>query len=207
MYQDYLSSKGLRADPWAHQVLYDVFDFYAAAYDPTESDDEKLRFWAEFTRRLFERTNVRDFDLNNINDHAQAIRDIFGPNHFDLYPEVKDVLHRLKNEGFRLGVISNWQRGLDVFLRELGILTCLDLVMTSAEVGFEKPDARFFEEAIRRMQLPPEQLLHVGDSLEDDFQGAISAGIDAVLLDRGNDVSHGEVKKVRDLRELEELLV
>jgi hypothetical protein len=57
-YQEYLSAVGLACDPWEHQVLYDVFEYFGAAYRPTLTEAAKLSFWTEFTRRLFERTNT-----------------------------------------------------------------------------------------------------------------------------------------------------
>ena len=58
-YQDYLAARGYVCEPWEHQVLYDVFEYYGASYDSALTEEAKLSFWTEFTRRLFERTNVR----------------------------------------------------------------------------------------------------------------------------------------------------
>ena len=93
LYQQYLVSKGLSADAWEHQVLYDVFAFYADAYVPDAADAQKLQFWVEFTNRLFQRTGVSPSKSGDAAEHAGTIRDIFGPGHFRLYPEVRDVLH------------------------------------------------------------------------------------------------------------------
>ena len=134
-YLDYLSSVGLSADPWEHQVLYDVFAYYGSSYTPALSDEAKRSFWIEFTRRLFERTNVRAPGAIDYAEHAQPIRDIMGPNCFALYEESLQVLRELREAGFRLGVVSDWQKGLGVFCQELGLGTYLDVVVASDEVG------------------------------------------------------------------------
>ena len=91
-YQNYLSAVGFDSDPWQHQVLYDVFEYYASSYTPALTDEAKLSFWTEFTRLLFERTNVRAPSTIDCAEHAQAIRDIMGPNCFAVF---EDALHAL----------------------------------------------------------------------------------------------------------------
>ena len=83
-----------------------------------------------------------------------------------------------------MGIVSNWQRGLSHFCRELGLLERVDFVVASAEVGLEKPDRRIFELAARRMGLAPEAMLHVGDHPIEDVDGAREAGLSALLLTR-----------------------
>jgi FMN phosphatase YigB (HAD superfamily) len=171
----YLASRGLKADPWDGRILYDVFDYYADGYRPNSSDQEKRSFWIEFTRLFFERANV-NCTPNAAQIHADSIRDIFGPGCFCLFSDVRQTLSGLKGRGVRLGVISNWQRGLNHFCAELDIAPYFDAIISSAEVGYEKPDARIFKEALTQLKVPPEHTLHVGDSINDDFNGATEAG-------------------------------
>jgi HAD superfamily hydrolase (TIGR01662 family) len=121
---------------------------------------------------------------------------------FGVYPEVADVLRSLKENGFRLGVVSNWDYRLPVVLNDLGIGRFFDFVLTSAACGCEKPDARIFQEALRRARAEPEETMHVGDSCERDVQGAQRVGIHAVLLQRESDEGSGNVCVIHDLSEL-----
>jgi putative hydrolase of the HAD superfamily len=82
-------------------------------------------------------------------------------------------------------VVSNWQCGLGHFCTELGIGSWLDHVFSSAEVGSAKPDPGIFAEACRRLSVPAERILHVGDTLVDDLQGPQTYGMQALLIDRG----------------------
>lgn len=204
LYQDYLTAQGLHSAPWDHEVLYEVFDYYAGAYNPKLSADDKMRFWEQFTRRLFELTGVTGEAAHDLEKHAGVIRDIFGPQHFQLYPEVPHVLDKLHGRGLRLGVISNWQKGLAHFCDELGILTRLEVVISSAEVGVEKPDPTIFQEASRRLRVAPKVILHVGDQLADDVNGAKNAGYRSVWLNREGERS--EECAISSLMEIEELI-
>jgi putative hydrolase of the HAD superfamily len=204
-YREYLSAAGLTADPWEHQVLYDVFEYYGSAYSPTLAEDAKLSFWIEFTRRLFERTNARGPGVVNHAVHAPAIRDIMGSGCLALYEDALPVLRELKETGLRLGVISDWQKGLSHFCDELGIGEYLEVVVTSAEAGYQKPDARLFDAARRRLDVAAHEILHVGDRVE-DVEGAEAAGFSAVLLDRKGTLPARQVRVIATLRELHSLI-
>jgi FMN phosphatase YigB (HAD superfamily) len=56
LFSEYLASRGLESGHWDRRLLYEVFDYYSHAYNPQSSDQEKLKFWTEFTRLLFERS-------------------------------------------------------------------------------------------------------------------------------------------------------
>ena len=207
-FQEFLVDHSLYADAWEHQVLYDIFEYYADFYNPNAFESVKDSFWAEFTLRLFQRTSVAGCDKEMAKEFAPTIRDIFGPNHFELYPEVHEVLKSLKKRDLKLAVISNWQRGLKYFCQELGIFDYFNELVVSAEVGYQKPDPGIFQEASKRLNLEPGQILHVGDSIVDDIQGASSVGFNVVLLDRTNELElkSDEVTKISTLHELEKVL-
>ena len=201
----YLVSKGLTADPWDRRILYALFEYYADAYQPGTSDFEKQSFWVEFTRRLFEKARV-SCAPDEIHVHGNAVGNIFGSSCFQLFADVAPTLDRLKRQGLRLGLISNWQRGLKQFCEELGVAGYFDVIISSAEVKSEKPDPRIFREALARLDALPECALHVGDSIDEDVGGASAVGMRAMLLDRGGIHSSVAVSKIHDLHELEHVL-
>lgn len=205
-FREYLALEGLSGAPWDRRVLYEVFDYYAGTYRPELSDSEKRSFWTEFTRLLFERARV-NCSPDEIGAHAHAISEIFGSRCFHLFADVKETLSALKASGLRLGLISNWHGGLHYFCEELGIARYFDAIVSSAEVGCEKPDPRIFREALTRLRTSPEQTLHVGDSIDDDFRGAKAAGLDSVLVDRRSVHGGFADRKVSDLHELKGILL
>ncbi len=131
---------------------------------------------------------------------------LVGSVHFGVYPEVVGVLQRLKENGCILGVVSNWDYRLPAILNELGVGCFFDFILTSAACGYEKPDARIFQEALRRAQVAPEEALHVGDSYERDFIGAQQVGIQPVLLQREGEVDDEGTCVLRNLDELPQIV-
>lgn len=203
-YQEFLADNSLKADPWEHRVLYDIFEYYADSYIPNACESVKLSFWEEFTFRLFQRTNVAGCDRTMAQKHLTAIRDIFGSTYFELYPEVQETLEKLKTKKIKLAIISNWQRGLKIFCLELGILDYFNDLFVSTELGCQKPDPGIFKTAHEKLQVAPDNILHVGDSLIDDIQGGSSAGFNVVLLDRTNETAlkNENITKISGLDEL-----
>jgi putative hydrolase of the HAD superfamily len=107
-----------------------------------------------------------------------------GPGPFRVFPEVPAVLTRLRRAGFRLLVVSNWDRRLHPLLRSLGLREAFELVLASAEEGVHKPDARLFERAAGRLGIGGSRIVHVGDGVHEDADGARGAGWGSWLLSR-----------------------
>ena len=202
LFLGYLASQGLRSAPWDRRILYNVFDYYSAVYKPESSDEEKRLFWIQFTNLLFEQLQVGGTTVSQSELHAAAIRDIFGSGCFELYVDVQPVLQALRRRGQRLAVVSNWHRGLDSFCHEMNLSNLLDAVISSSDIGIEKPDPRIFLEAVRRLRVQPDCIVHVGDEPNDDFTGAVAAGLRAILIDRRNTYST-HPNRIESLYELE----
>jgi putative hydrolase of the HAD superfamily len=99
-----------------------------------------------------------------------------------VFPEVAEVLARAGREGFRVAVVSNFDRRLHRILEGLDL--SFEFVLTSADARARKPAPSIFRQALGRLGLPAGQVLHVGDSPSADGEGARAAGIEAFLLDR-----------------------
>ncbi len=196
MLMEYLRSAGLESGPWEHQVLYDVFatdgDGYAAGLGLAEREE----YLERFAERLFRRLGVRG---GVARAHAAAIWELLGPTSLVPYPEVGEVLGALRRAGYRLAIVSNWPCGLGAFCRELGFGQLFEHVLASAEVGYAKPDARIFLEACRRLGVGPERVLHVGDTVAEDVEGARAAGVRPLLLARAEAPVQAGIEWVRDL--------
>ncbi len=96
-------------------------------------------------------------------------------------PGVVQSLQALKELGLRLGVGTNMSADLQFEkLRRLGLTPYLDLLVTSEEIGVEKPDPRLFLLCAEKAGTAPERCLFVGDSLEKDALAARTAGMQGV---------------------------
>jgi len=199
---DYLTAEGLPAAPWEHRVLYDAFDYYGQSYRVDFTATEERAFWMQFTDRLFRRLQVGGGAPPPAALHAEAVRQLMGPSSLALYEDALPMLEWLGGSGLRKGIVSNWQRGLGHFCRELGILDYFDFVVVSAEVGFEKPDIKMFEIAAQRMGLPPGEILHVGDNPLQDVAAATECGFQALHLVREDSTEVPTPPVIASLREL-----
>lgn len=113
------------------------------------------------------------------------------PKSFSIFDDVKPTLLKLKEMGLATGVLSNLNEDLAPLVEELGIASSIDALVTSREVGVEKPDPRMFNVALEKVGVLPAEAVHVGDQYHSDVRGARSVGMGAVLLDRG--IWHSEI--------------
>ena len=101
----------------------------------------------------------------------------------DLYPDVRPCLTALKDAGYVVGIAGNQTRRAGGLLRELNLPA--DFIVTSDDLGAEKPSAAFFDMLIDSQALEAPKTLYVGDRYENDILPAQEAGIRGVLLRRG----------------------
>lgn len=104
---------------------------------------------------------------------------------FPLFPDVRPVLARLRRDGYRLAIVSNWERRLVRLCAAHGLRPSFEFVLASEQVGFAKPGRLLFAAALERAGCEPRQALYLGDSLDLDARAAAEAGLASVLLDRG----------------------
>lgn len=122
---------------------------------------------------------------------------------FNPYPESERVMEEIVGMGLSLYAVSNWDVELGSVLGSLGWMRYFDGVVASAMVGSEKPERAIFEEALRMAGVPRARVMHVGNDPVSDVQGAVSAGINAVLVDRRGGLEAPEaVAILSDLRGL-----
>ena len=138
-------------------------------------------------------------------DRTTARKAMLGALEFRPYDDVVPSLTALRDDRRRLLIVSNWDCSLPEWLGPPGLLELVDDVVTSAEVGAAKPDARIFQRALALAGVAPEQAVHVGDSLANDIAGAQALGIRAVLVQRSGGPPAG-VESIRSLGELPRVL-
>jgi putative hydrolase of the HAD superfamily len=124
---------------------------------------------------------------------------------FTPFPDAAPALAGLRERGLALVAVSNWDCSLPQVLERAGLHDLLDGVVSSAVVGRAKPAREVFEEGLRSARVDAPDALHVGDSLENDVEGARAAGIRAVLLARDG-AAPPDVEAIRSLAELPALI-
>ena len=82
----------------------------------------------------------------------------------------------------RIGLVSNSARDVREFALHHGL--AIDAGISSFHHGKTKPHASIFRAVLDLLEVEPHEALMVGDSVDDDIEGALAAGMHAVLLDR-----------------------
>jgi len=108
-----------------------------------------------------------------------------------LYPRAKTILKKLRQQDYKLAIVSNWDHRLFGICRGLGLENMVDAVVASGHVGVSKPHKDIFNVALRKLRLKPSEALHVGDLLHEDYHGARRAGLHALWLSHGQPIPRG----------------
>ena len=136
------------------------------------------RYWHTHYARL-----GKLLGLSDPQDFGDALYQRFSS--FEAYqpmPGVVDALRALNRLGLRLVVASNWEGWLGRLLALLDLERFFAAQVVSADIGAEKPDRLFFERGLAIAQTDRQSVLHVGDGLDADVNGALNAEIDAVWV-------------------------
>lgn len=143
--------------------------------------DDGRDWWRRLVGRML---SCAGYEVRDPDRYFEAVYREFGlPGLWRLQPGAKPLLSKLFRAGFRLGIVSNFDRRLYRILDDLGIRGCFEQVVISSEVGADKPSPKIFMVALSRFQVRPEEMLHVGDDEATDGVGARAAGISALIVD------------------------
>lgn len=192
----------IRADPSWAAVYLSVFPDFGIAVTEEElaaALREATRSWdiegpfeataeASFQRIIeFDRQVLAELGHPDIPDDLfHAIEGAFQKRaSWHVFPDVPPALDRLQDEGFRLGIISNWLWEAPELFHDLEVARHFEQMVISARIGYQKPHRAIFDHALELMGVPAERAIHIGDSYSADVQGARAVGITPVLIDRG----------------------
>jgi putative hydrolase of the HAD superfamily len=117
---------------------------------------------------------------------------------FAPYPDAVPALAQLRSQGLMLVCVSNWDCSLGEVLERCGLASHLDGAVSSAEAGALKPDPAIFEAALALAGCSADEAVHVGDTREEDVEGAEAAGIRALLLDRKGGADIASLEEVAE---------
>jgi HAD superfamily hydrolase (TIGR01549 family) len=101
---------------------------------------------------------------------------------FELYEDVMPVLDELRQADLKIGLVSNSARDVRDFARHHAL--AIDAGISSFHHGKTKPHASIFKAVLDLLEVEPADAAMVGDTFEDDIEGALALGMQAVLVDR-----------------------
>ena len=126
-----------------------------------------------------------------------------------VYPEHHtEVLLYLKEKGYRLSVVSNFDHAPTArkLLGGFGIADFFEHIVISEEVGWRKPHRKIFEVALSTLGENASDVLFIGDNPEADIMGSSDCGIDSVWVKRKEQLPQAEpnfiIKDLQDLKEI-----
>jgi putative hydrolase of the HAD superfamily len=102
--------------------------------------------------------------------------------HFELFDDARPALTILRAHGLRVGLLSNTERDLELFVAHHGLE--VDAVLTSRSHGKTKPHETIFLRMLELLDVDAADAVMVGDTIEDDVEGARAVGMRAILVDR-----------------------
>ena len=200
--KDYLSRKNL-----LNEGLDDIWQ--RAKNENYEAKNYRVRPMEKRLARIFRlNSSVQSKDLlmtmcrrfmDNIYDKATH------------YEGTISTLSELKSSNFTIAIVSNttWGSPASLWREELRRKELEDYIKTATfcrDVGWRKPARRIFEFTLRKLNTKAQNCIFVGDNLKWDVIGARAVGIEAVLIDRQEEMSNIDEKRIKNLGELWDLL-
>jgi len=166
---------------------------------PAEIEPLERQWWKRLVAQVFEPWG----EFARFDEFFDELFAYFAqPEAWRLYPEAIETLAALKQRGLVLAVISNFDSRLLRILDGLNVGPNFAHIFVSSAVGHAKPQPEIFDIALARFGLAPEQALHIGDSENNDLQGASNAGLRALLVDRDISADAAHHDRVHSLRQI-----
>ena len=147
---------------WAHRLDYDADILNGQTYWQTVARDTGVHFTAEQISRLLEQDAIMWMNLN---------------------PAMLAWIPRIKQAGFRLGILSNMGDGVLDYLRpRFPWLAQFDHLTWSCELGVVKPDPAIYLHTVKKLNVSPDRALFI-DNLQKNIVGAEAIGLHAALFE------------------------
>ncbi|HET8893375.1 MAG TPA: HAD family hydrolase [Gaiellaceae bacterium] len=168
---------GLALDPARYEEARDAALVDLQRHPELDHDEE---IWFAFTERIV--IGMGGTPPASYETAVEITRGWERHDNFELYEDTLPVFDELRRAGLKLGLISNSARDMRGFARHHGL--DVDAAISSFHHGKTKPHASIFRAVLDLLEVAPEDASMVGDSVEDDMDGARALGMRAVLVDR-----------------------
>ena len=185
--------------------------------DDAEGSSYDAEIFVAYTRHIIEQMGGKESGNGGgrLDACAREINTEWAANHhFELYADVPVVLRELTAAGISIGLISNSHRCLDSFQSHFELREFVAAAVSSADHGFMKPHPSIFQAALEQLGVAPADAVMVGDSVSQDVEGALRAGMRAILLHRAENVApraaelrERGVPVIKSLAELMDLVI
>lgn len=162
------------------------------------SEEEEFRRWEKIVGMVFDDVTDLPGCFRELHDHFAL------PSAWRVFPDVAPTIATLRERGMRVVLASNFDDRLHSVHRGSDDLRLLDACFISSELGVRKPSVGFYRQMLTNLEVSPQELLMVGDDLQNDVYPPSELGIQAVWLNRSGAVS--DHPSIRSLAEILPLL-
>ncbi len=105
------------------------------------------------------------------------------PEHWGVYEDTKDLMYRLHEQNFNIGIASNFDSRLINICKMHFPLIHESNIFYSSDIGYAKPDIRFFQHIIKELNNDKYDFIMIGDDEINDIQAAKKVGWQAIHRD------------------------
>ena len=162
-------------------------------------DEYRMRRFADVLQGSHEKFRELSSELNRIYIQETTHK-------IELFEDTIPLLKILPANNIETAILTNGPSDSQrAKFKNLGLSRYIQRIYIGEEIGFSKPDRKAFEYVLRDLNAAASDVLMVGDSIENDINGAEQAGIKAVLIDRENRYSEHTGTKIFTLSELMKL--
>lgn len=154
--------------------------FYEYAQELVTQGRDDPMIWSRFYRRVVEHLEIEDETV------YRRMQEFFSTQPTPpLFGDVRPTLARLASGPWRLGIITQRGRGgATQFLADHGLLELFAVIVAGDDGRGRKPAAEPFQHAMSVLDTSPRKTVFIGDRIDDDCAGALSAGLQPFLIDR-----------------------
>jgi len=163
--------------------------------------DNSIQQWGYYPAKVAELIGCDKADCPNVGEKLRY--ETWGnPNNYRLYDDILQALKMLKENDLYIACVSNEDGWLSKFFDHFEISEYFEFILTSQEVGVEKPNPLIFEKSLERGGFQPSEILFVGDSLPSDYAGSKAVGMNPLLIDREHKIADDSLIKTDDLTKI-----
>jgi len=191
-YQTILKTLGV------HRSLTNI----GAAYKMTEKDTRRLLnsgkdFWMSYHQIFLRRLKVS----KNVLGIAEVLnREWWNYIPISLYPDAIPTLNKLSSKGLELGVVSNGlESDIDHILAKMDLEKMFEIRVGMDTFKHMKPDEEVFLMTLQKLNVLPDEVIFVGDSLENDYESTKKLGMKSILIDRKGKVDRLGIETIKNL--------
>lgn len=174
-------------------IKWIFFDVGSTLVDETDAYDHRVRDMVAGTGITFEEfDNMRIVLACQGFDGNSAAIEYFGlektPWHSEdeiPFSDAQSTLETLCRKDYNIGIIANQNPGLEKRLENWGLRQYFEVIASSAEIGYSKPDKEIFESAFKLAGCTAQESVMVGDRLDNDIIPAKSVGMKTVWVKNG----------------------